>query len=66
MSKPPTPTSGKRGRPRAKITKTRQNISIDPPVLKAAQKMAFQDGLSLSGWIRQLIRERIETANAAK
>lgn len=42
-----------------KIKKVRQNITIDPGTLKKAKRMAFADGLALSTWIDQLIRERI-------
>jgi predicted HicB family RNase H-like nuclease len=52
-----TPTA-RRGRPKKKILKVRQNITIDPVVLKAAQKTAFNAGLALSTWLEQLIRER--------
>jgi len=50
----------RRGAPRKKITKVRQNISITPAILKAAQKLAFNEGLSLSSWLEQLVRGKIE------
>lgn len=54
----------KPGRPRQAVLKTRQNITIHPAVLKKAKRMAFVEGLSLSTWIEQMLRERIDaTAN---
>tara|TARA_B110000503_G_C7109554_1_gene397486 strand:+ start:778 stop:960 length:183 start_codon:yes stop_codon:yes gene_type:complete len=55
MSKQAIPT--KRGAPKKKTLKVRQNISINPAVLKAGQKIAFDAGLSFSTWLEQLIRE---------
>ncbi len=60
MSKTTTQTAPRRGRPRLKTLKTRQNITIDPTVLKHAQKMAFSEGLGLSTLIEQMLRERIQ------
>jgi len=58
-NQPPT-TKPKRGAPKKKVTKVRQNISINPAVLKAAQKLACADGLSLSTWLEQLVRGKLE------
>jgi predicted HicB family RNase H-like nuclease len=55
----------KRGRPAKQVLKARQNITITPTVLKKAKRMAFVDGLSLSSWIEQLVREKLETSNAS-
>jgi predicted HicB family RNase H-like nuclease len=41
------------------VSKVRQNISINPKVLKSAQKVAAQQGLSFSGWNEQLIRSEL-------
>ena len=50
----------KRGAPKKKITKIRTNISINPAVLKSAQKLAFAGGVSLSTWLEQLVRGKLE------
>jgi hypothetical protein len=47
----------KRGAPKKRVIKVRQNISINPAILKAGQKIAFASGLSFSTWLEQLIRE---------
>jgi len=56
----PTKT-GKRGRPRLKTIKARPSITLDQAVLKAGQKLAFQEGVSFSAWLNRLVRERIQT-----
>lgn len=61
MSKATKTPTGKRGRPRVKITKARQTITMEPAVLNAARKMAANDGLALSTWLNQLVRERAVT-----
>jgi len=66
MSKTTTAPKQKRGRPRVKITKARPSITMDATVLKTARKLACADGLALSTWLEQLVRGRIETANAAQ
>jgi predicted HicB family RNase H-like nuclease len=58
MSKQATPKK-QRGRPTKQVTKVRQNIVLNPGVRTKAMKAAFNDGLSLSTWIEQLIRERL-------
>ena len=50
-------TQRKRGAPKKRVTKVRQNISINPEILKAGQKIAFDTGLSFSTWLEQMIRE---------
>lgn len=52
-----TTSQTKRGAPKKRITKVRQNISINPAILKIGQKIAFNSGLSFSTWLEQLIRE---------
>jgi predicted HicB family RNase H-like nuclease len=42
------------------VSKVRQNISINPKVLKSAQKVAARQGLSFSGWNEQLIRAELK------
>jgi len=59
-SQPPTPPAKKRGRPTKKVTRIRQNISVSPDIIKKAKKLAFAEGLSLSTWIEQMVRGRIE------
>jgi len=50
-------TKAKRGAPKKKTLKVRQNISIHPDDLKLGQKIAFDAGLSFSTWLGQLIRQ---------
>jgi predicted HicB family RNase H-like nuclease len=60
MSTPTITPAKKRGRPTVKITRIRQNISVSPDVIKKAKKLAWDEGLSLSTWIEQMVRTRIE------
>jgi hypothetical protein len=60
MSKSSNTISAKRGRPRLKSLKTRQNISIDARVLKLGRKLAFGDGLSFSAMLEKMVRDRIQ------
>ena len=55
----PAPTKPKGAPKKTKIRK-RQNISMTDEIIKKAKKMAFADGLSLSRWIEQMIRAKIE------
>lgn len=50
----------RRGRPSVAKPKrkVRQNISLSPETLRMGQKMSFDDGLALSTWIDQMIRNK--------
>ena len=52
-------TKLKRGAPKKKVTKVRQNITINRAVLKAGQKLAFKSGISFSAWLEKLAREQL-------
>lgn len=54
-------TQARRGRPKSQKPKVRQNITMDPAILKKARRLAFANGLALSTWIDQLIREKAAT-----
>jgi len=45
------------------VSKVRQNISINPVILKAGQKAARQSGFSFSTWNEQLIRKELSKCN---
>lgn len=64
MSTQDTPTPKKRGRNPVEIHKVRPSISLDPSVVDIGRRMAFDAGMSFSGWLEQLLREK--TAEAAK
>jgi hypothetical protein len=57
-------TKAKRGAPKKRVTKIRQNITINRAVLKAGQKLAFESGISFSSWLEQLAREKLTNLGA--
>jgi len=58
------PASKTRGAPKKKVTKVPVNLSMTPEIAKRAKKAAFSQGLSLSGWIEQMVRAKMETEAA--
>ena len=59
-AKQTTETKRGRGAPKKNITKARQNIYVTSAVLERAKGMAFAEGLSLSTWLEQLVRGKLE------
>ena len=52
-------TKKRRGAPKKRVLKIRQNMTLAPEIVKAARKLAFNEGLSLSTWIEQLVRAKV-------
>jgi predicted HicB family RNase H-like nuclease len=60
MSNEAAPKAKRRGRPSMRTKRIRQNISVSPDIIKKAKKIAFDERLSLSTWIEQMICRKIE------
>ena len=60
MSNTNTANKQKRGRPALKITKTRASLSLHPTLIKAARKMAYTSGMSLSVFVEAAIRSQLQ------